>query len=135
MTVKGQNSDCYVKYSFEEFLELKTKNKDEYVRTIYKKLVYPYSKETEMDIEINTVLKVYMIHNSSENIEIVTSKKIADFDMEVVRALTRTNDLFLKIDETKYITELNIKLDYEPHEEFDRFDYRQIHIFGHKLKY
>ncbi len=135
MTVKGQNSDCYTKYSFQEFLEIKTTDADDYVRTIYKNLVYPYSKETENDIELNTIIKVYLIHNNSESIEIVTTKKILDFDLEIIKVLKKVNTTFLKIDETKYITELDIQIDFEPHDEFDKFNYSKIHIMGFKTKY
>lgn len=135
MTVKAQNTANYVKYSFEDFLKLKTTNVDEYVLTIYKNVRYPYAQNSDEQSVFNEVLKVSIIHNSSKDIKISTTKKIDNFESDLQRAFKKSNMLFLKEDETKYIVEIQIQIDFAPHDTFNRFDYSKIHILGYEKKY
>ncbi len=130
----SQESNCYKKYTFEEFLRLKTKNDYEYVRTIYKKLIYPYPEKDFIDEGVEGVVKVILINNGKDDFEIIPVEKVNNFHKDVIHAITLINSQFLNVDNEKYMTEFSIKLDFEPHEKRNIKNYNVIHLFGHKSK-
>jgi hypothetical protein len=131
---KSQKNHSITKYGFHQFLKLKTTDDYNYVRHIYRNLIYPYSKETELDKEYNSIIKVNIIHKKDGRFIITTDNKIEGFDIEIKRALNKVNNMFLIKDTTEYETEFNIKLDFEPHDVFNKSDYSQIHLLGYKPK-
>ena len=112
--MNSQNSDFYKKYAFEEFLKAKTLDSGyNYIRTLYKKINtdYEYSKNRD-DINIRVLL---INHGFKKEIEMIPIDKTNNFRKDIIRALTVANADLIKNDGEKYMTELNITYDFEPH--------------------
>lgn len=115
-SVNNQNTDKYKRYDLQEFLNIKTIDSGyNYIKTMHKKIKtdYPYFKNQE-DIQV----KVLLINDGDhKGVQIIPIDETNNFRKDIIRALTIANENLLKNDSEKYITELNITYDYEPHHE------------------
>ncbi len=127
MTSYAQELDCYKKLDFESFTKNKTSDGYNYIRNIYKKLTYQSTKENEEDRSIS----ILMVCNGNKKIELFGIDDNNEFSNEIKRVLTLLNTEFLIDDNEKYFTEIPIKLDFEPHEDFKwKTDFGKIHLFS-----
>ncbi|TSE09879.1 hypothetical protein [Aquimarina algiphila] len=127
MTSYSQESECYKKIDFESFVKNKTSNSYNYIRNIYKKLYYESTIENEEDKSY----KVLMICNGNEKIELIGIDSDDEFVNEIKRVITLVNNEFLIDDQEKYMTEIPIKVDFEPQEDFKwKTDLSKIHLFS-----
>ena len=109
--LNAQDSGYYYKYTFDDFLTSKTLSEREYIKSIYKNLVYP-KKERENGIE--GIIRVLIINHDKDNTEILTLNEIQGLDDVVMGVITKTNEKYLLKSNEKYITELFVDFDFEP---------------------
>jgi hypothetical protein len=131
--MNSQNSDLYKKYEFEEFLKTKTADSGySYIRTIYKKVNTDYEYyENRDDINIRVLL---INHGSEKEVEIIPIDETNNYRNDIIRTLKIANTELIKNDGEKYITELNITYEFEPH--IENWNWRKeipkIRLFIHK---
>jgi len=104
-----ESSSIYYKYSSEGFLLNETENRAEYVRTIYKNIVYP-NEVTELD----TVIKVLLFNHTGGSVELISSPFVKEFDPIILGAIQKANQKYLRKSEENYFTEFIFQFDYEP---------------------
>jgi hypothetical protein len=123
----SQESNCYKKLDFESFVKNKTSDSYNYIRDIYKRLYYESTQENEKDKSFTLV----MICNGNKKVELFGADSDDEFINEIKRIVTLVNDKFLIDDDEKYITEIPIKVDFEPQETFKwKTDLSKIHLFS-----
>ncbi len=112
--INSQNSDLYKKYEFEEFLKAKTVDSGyNYIKTIYRKINTDYEYyENQDDINIRILL---INHGADKGIEIIPIDETNNYRKDIIRTLKIANVELAKDDTEKYITELNITYEFEPH--------------------
>ena len=132
----SQNSEYYKKYDFEEFLKIKTVDSGyNYIRTIYKKINTDYEYDDNRE---DVTIRVLLINHGKHNqIEVIPIDSTNFYRRDIVKTLKKVNEKILKKDDEKYITEIKIIYDYEPHKYFLhwRDEIPDIRLFIHKTKY
>ena len=126
----GQDSGFYYKYRFNDFLKAKTKNKDQYLKSLKELIVYPaIARENLIEghlkyLIINSGLKEpklilmnQILYNPKDHKEIGKSiYKYTFFDEIIRKAFNAANAMYLNRNTEKYLTEFSVFFDLESYE-------------------
>lgn len=106
---KCQDSNCYNKYEFNNFLEEKTIDGTKYIETILQELTYP---DLDRRMERQMRIRVLYVYNGEGEIQIypaVYEDHCTDnFNESILRVLKKVNKEYLELNKEKFITEFTI---------------------------
>ncbi len=107
--IKCQETSCYKKYEFDDFLEEKTIDSTKYIEAIYEELTYPDLDRRE---ERQMRIRVLYVYNGEGEVQIypaVYQDHCTDnFDESILRVLKKVNKEYMQLDDEKFITEFTI---------------------------
>ena len=107
----AQESNCYYKYDFEEFLTKKTSNHNDYMKEVYSTLKYP------VESRINNkegLVKVILICHGKNNYEVIPISKHPEFHDQIILAFEKINKKQLLKSNDKFFTEFEISFELDP---------------------
>lgn len=109
--ITGQNPGYYYMYPQDRFLMTHTMDKTNYLRSLHKELCFP--KEDSGQFKEGLV-KIVMINHGKAKQELLPANEPSERSAAAIKAIEKSNELYLKPSHEPYMTEIHFYFDLEP---------------------